>query len=154
MNHRNTFLSRGFTFIELLLVFAILAALASMMYLRFNGAQNAARDSRRKSDVRQYQNALEVYANSHSGLYPITNPLTTNAISLCGSSNPLGAIPCTDDPVTTQHYRYNTNGSGTSYVLYATLEKPNPVQVYYTCSNGFAGTAAASGFNPNNGVCP
>lgn len=144
---------KGFTLIELMIVIAMLAGLAAFVILRFTGAQAGARDARRQSDIKQYQNAFEIYSQANNGAFPDGNP-TVNAISLCGSGQALGNIPCTDDPVTSTNYRYSTNAANTQYVLWATLEKPTPTQVFYVCSNGFTGTAASATFTVNNGVCP
>lgn len=147
-------MKNGFTLIELLLVIAIVAMMAAFAVIRLSGGQTQARDTRRESDIHQYQNAVEIYANSNNGNYPDGNPNVANATSLCGAGNPLGNIPCTDDPKGINHYQYSTNAGNTQYVLWATLEKPNPAQIFYVCSTGFAGTRAAAGANINNGVCP
>lgn len=144
----------GFTLVELLIVVAILGALAGMVLIRFTGGQQAARDSRRQSDIRQYQNAIEIYANANNGVYPTLPANPGNAISLCGSG-PLGSsIRCSDDPTTAtsgQHYQYSA--TTTRYVLWARLEKtPN---VFYVCSSGVVSTRAVTSWtNPTNGVCP
>lgn len=144
---------RGFTLIELLIVIAIIAVMASFAVFSFNGSQKSARDARRQSDIRQYQNAVEVYANANNGVFPI-RATATNPSALCGASNPLGSIACSSDPTGTTSYQYVTDGSGTRYVIWATLEKPSPAQVFYVCSNGFAGTRAAAGFNASGATCP
>ncbi len=146
-------MKRGFTLIELLIVVAIIAAMATFAIVRFTGGQSSARDTRRQSDIHQYQNAVEIYANANNGSYPI-HTTVVNPNTLCGAGNPLGNIPCTSDPTGVNPYRYVTNASGTAYVLWSTLEKPNPAQVFYVCSNGFSGKRDASGFSPSNGVCP
>lgn len=146
---------RGFTLIELLIVIAIIAVMASFAVFSFGGSQKSARDARRQSDIRQYQNAVEVYANANNGIYPVKSP-AGNPSTLCGASNPLGSIACSSDPTsaTITPYQYVTDGSGTKYVIWATLEKPSPRQVFYVCSNGFAGTKAAAGFTGGGGTCP
>lgn len=146
-------MKRGFTLIELLIVVAIVAVMAAFAVIRFSGGQTSARDTRRTSDIHQYQNAIEIYANANNGLYPVRTT-TINPKALCGTGNPLGNIPCTSDPTGTTNYQYNTNAAGTQYVLWATLEKPNPAQVFYVCSNGFSGNHTVTGFTPTNGTCP
>ncbi len=145
-------MKKGFTIIELLIVLAMLGIMAGFTLLRVTGGQAAARDARRQSDIRQFQNAVESYANANNGVFPDGNP-TVNAISLCGGSNPLGNVPCTDDPTTTNHYSYSTNAANTQYVIWGTLEKPIPAQIYFVCSNGSTGTRAAT-TAINNGTCP
>ena len=61
--------SRGFTLIELLVVIAIIGLLATMSVIALGSARESARDSRRLSDIRQMQTALEMYY-SNVGEYP------------------------------------------------------------------------------------
>ncbi len=62
-------MKRGFTFIELLVVLAIIALLASFTVSTFTAASARSRDARRESDVKEIQKALAIYANS-IGKYP------------------------------------------------------------------------------------
>ena len=146
-------MKQGFTLLELLIVLSMLAAMAAFVIVRFTGAQAAARDAARQSDIRQYQNAIETYYNANNGTFPDGNP-TVNPNTLCGSGRPLGNIPCTNDPVGTNPYQYSTDAANTQYVLWARLEKPNPIQIFYVCSNGKSSTTAYSGFSVSNGTCP
>ncbi|MFC1711953.1 type II secretion system protein [Patescibacteria group bacterium] len=65
--------NKGFTLIELIVVMAILAIIAGGLIGNFFTSQRKARDAERKSDLKQIQNALEMYANDHNGLYPPDN---------------------------------------------------------------------------------
>lgn len=154
---------KGFTLIELLIVIAIIISLAAVVVIQFTGAQGAARDTRRKSDLRQYQTALEKYANLNNGLYP--NYGSGNNLSgLCAVLGIGGQ--CIDDTIATQPYRYwTTGGSGAAgsataptYLLYARLEKPTAGQNQYwiLCSNGNVGRIPSNGagaWTPS-GTCP
>ena len=62
-------MKRGFTFIELLVVLAIIALLAGLTISTFTSASARSRDARRESDVKEIQKALAIYANS-TGKYP------------------------------------------------------------------------------------
>ncbi len=64
-NIKNT---KGFTLIELLVVVAIIGILSSVVLASLNSAREKARDTRRKSDLKQIQNALELYY-SNCGTY-------------------------------------------------------------------------------------
>lgn len=152
-------MKKAFTLIELLLVVAILGVLAGMVVIRFTGTQGSARDATRRSDLRQYQNALEVYANRNQGLYP-SQPSSVAVTSLCGSTVLNIAATCPDDPrvaVTgTPRYQYQSNAAGTNYVLWARLERPNDAGAalnFVVCSNGNVGTALAT-VTISGGNCP
>ena len=62
---------RGFTLIELLVVISIIGFLATFALVSLNSARVKARDSKRVSDFRQIQSALELFYDSQ-GRYPIT----------------------------------------------------------------------------------
>lgn len=63
---------RGFTLLELLVVIAIIAVLISMATVSYSSAQRKSRDSRRKSDLKSIQAALEQYYADHSGQYVVS----------------------------------------------------------------------------------
>jgi prepilin-type N-terminal cleavage/methylation domain-containing protein len=62
---------KGFTLIELLVVIAIIGILSTIVLFSINTARARARDSARISNVKQVQNALEMYY-SENGSYPIS----------------------------------------------------------------------------------
>jgi type II secretion system protein G len=64
---------RGFTLIELLVVISIIGMLSSIVLSSLNDARAKARDARRMSDIKQIQNALELYRVDH-GSYPVVYP--------------------------------------------------------------------------------
>src|SRR4030042_1828362 len=65
----------GFTLIELLIVVSILGVLITLGYQSFNLAQIKARDGQRKSDLKQIQQALELYKQDQlpAWAYPPTS---------------------------------------------------------------------------------
>jgi len=60
---------KGFTLIELLVVIAIIGILASVVLVSLNSARKKARDSKRLSDLKQIQLAIELYYDD-KGYYP------------------------------------------------------------------------------------
>lgn len=62
---------KGFTLIELLVVIAIIGLLSTLAVVALNSARQKARDSKRVSDVKQVQTALELYFNDQNA-YPLS----------------------------------------------------------------------------------
>ena len=149
----------GFTMIELLIVIAVIGILASLFITNYPSTQTSARDARRLSDIKQYQTAVESYANRNSGFYPSYTTASGERLSttLCA---PLGLTNCPEEPKLTNFYRYQSNGSGggaataTSYVMWVQLENPRtPLTYFISCSNGRS-AKVTSGIPPSGGNCP
>jgi prepilin-type N-terminal cleavage/methylation domain-containing protein len=135
---------RGFTLIELIIVIALIAILSTIVAINFPIDIKRANDAKKMSDLKQYQVALETYANSNSSLYP-SYTSTTSLTTLCAAIVKSGAT-CPDD--SKYSYKYISNGSGsgakdaTQYAIWAKLESYSTYQVY--CSSGKSGTLAGS----------
>lgn len=80
MNSNKT---RGFTIVELLIVIVVIAILASITIVAFNGVQARARDSVRMQKLKEIATALERYYNDN-GDYPHIQDGSGNE-STCGS---------------------------------------------------------------------
>lgn len=152
----------GFTLIELLVVISIIGILAALSLASFTTAQKQARDTERKSDLVQYQNSLEGYANKNNSLYPARpDAAGASSATLCTD---LGLTGCSEDPKNesdaTYSYKYQSNGTvsngsatATKYVLWAKLESATSYRV--VCSDGKNGNITQSTWvNPSAGVCP
>lgn len=121
----------GFTIVELLIVIVVIAILATISIVAYNGVQERARNSQRTSDIRAIANALELYY-ADNGEYPmsggwctqISNPNNGYATAFQSAiSKYMPDVPF--DPLyaeTNQDYFYRRNSSGQSYHLYAELE--------------------------------
>ena len=153
---------KGFTLIEILIVVAIIAILASVVLVGLGPTQQAGRDARRLSDLRQVQNGLELYFNK-CGYYPgaavagscsavawqQTSDWATLSGALTGSTVGINTVPV--DPSAGHSYYYGTTNGGSAYILGATLENANnsvfnnynaPATAGYTIGNGFVSCAA------------
>ena len=150
---------QGFTMIELLVVISIIGILASIGLVSFSGAQKQARDSQRKSDLKQYQSALEIFANKNNGLFPPRTATARASTTLCGD---LSISTCSEDPRYEEDnsfvYNYQSDGTAapaidaTQYVLWGKLE--NTSDYWVNCSDGRVGTKSQSGFSVSGGNCP
>lgn len=152
---------KGFTLIELLVVISLIGILAALALVSYTGTQKQARDSQRKSDLRQYQNASELFANQNNGLYSSRTSGSGDRASTTLCSD-LSLTSCSEDPRYDEDssfvYSYQSNGTGsgnidaTRYVLWGKLETTTDYWVF--CSDGKAGTLPQSGFSVSSGTCP
>lgn len=137
---------KAFTLIELLVVIAIIGSLSALFLPNFMAARERARDSQRKSDLRQIQKAFELYKQDQA---PQAFPLALPASNVCWSS----LAGCTGniymnkfptDSVSTQTYGYTVDNSNLTYTLVACLENiadpdgvtcPVPLPAGFTCTS-------------------
>ncbi|HYG84462.1 MAG TPA: prepilin-type N-terminal cleavage/methylation domain-containing protein [Verrucomicrobiae bacterium] len=69
---------KGFTIVELLIVIVVISILAVITMTAFNGIQASARDTERRTDIRQLAQQLEVY-HSDNGFYPLFSQLSSSS---------------------------------------------------------------------------
>lgn len=114
--------NKGFTLIEILIVVAIIAILASIVLVGLGPTQSLGRDARRLSDLHEVQNGLELYYNKN-GQYPVLvsgGAWSTLGTALTGANVGVSAVP--SDPQSSKSYGYAWNTGGSNYELQATLE--------------------------------
>ncbi len=70
----------GFTLVELLVVVAIIGLIASLSLVAFNLTRSKSRDTRRRADLKQIQNMLELYYDKNN-TYPTTSSYSENNVS-------------------------------------------------------------------------
>ena len=151
----------GFTLVELLVVISVIGVLASIVLVSFTGSQKQARDTQRKSDVKQYQLALENFANKKNGLYPRRNITVSADTTLCTD---MGLTTCPSDPREARDasfdYKYQSDGTASdgtpaaaNYVLWGKIENVSSTTYWVVCSNGKSGQLT-TGIPPAGGACP
>ncbi len=148
----NSQLARGFTLIELLIVIAVIGALSSIVIITFPAAQKRARDSQRKSDIKQYQTSLESYANKNDGSYFDTSGSQDITDYCLATYLDLSGAACVDDPQGANLYQINS--VNTEYTIWNRLEMPNSSgQTLYfaACSTGVSGERTSV---PGSSTCP
>ncbi len=123
---------KGFTLIEILIVVAIIAILASVVLVGLGPTPQAGREARRLSELHEVQNGLELYYNK-CGFYPGTAPgaVCTNgatngyaemSAALTGAGLSITQVPLDPNNSGTHVYYYRTNcASATQYLLAAQL---------------------------------
>ena len=129
-NRKSGGFQEAFTLIELLVVIAIIGLLSTLAVVALGNARQKARDSKRLSDLKQTQTALELYYTdkseypSESGTLGAGNLVCLDNVapgfhaSGCTASAYMNLVP--KDPLAAQSYVY-TMTTGT-YTITATLE--------------------------------
>ncbi|MBI2462833.1 MAG: type II secretion system protein [Candidatus Spechtbacteria bacterium] len=129
---------KGFTLIELLVVISIIGILAGVVLVSLNGARRSARDTKRVSDMKSTQLALELYYATNNK-YPIAAADATCENFL---TNLQGLIGQTfDDPSSGSSYQYAVDAIANpqSYTIKAVLE--DTANAVLSSSNDKDGTA-------------
>lgn len=144
---------KGFTLLEVLVVISIIGILTSLALLSFEPSQKRARDTQRKSDLKQFQTSLEGFANNNNGLYPSRTTVIEISDSFCTALEIEGACP--QDPKEGYSYKYISDGSGlgsndaTKYVLWSRVEISG--NYWVICSSGKVGEVSSE---PTENTCP
>lgn len=119
----------GFTLVELLIVIVIIAILAAITVVAYNGIQNRANDSAVQSDLRGFANLVLQYQAVNGG-YPTpagkTKPPGTDSFYASQGSyatNVHNFIYCEGHP--------NADGSGTPIFAVGAVSKSGNMYVYY-----------------------
>lgn len=147
-------LAAGFTFVEMLVVLAVIGILAAVIYPNFSQSSATARDAQRKADLRLVQNALEAYRLKEGRFPPGCNGGSGDGWS--GERGTSHACPAGDEyivglapayiPVLPKDpksgtgdygYVYRTNAEGTVYKFVARNSVETEVFNDYSGNNGF-----------------
>ncbi|MBI3046370.1 MAG: type II secretion system protein [Candidatus Harrisonbacteria bacterium] len=121
---------KGFTLIETLVVVSIIGLLSSVFLVGLGGFRSRGRDARRIADLRQVQNALELYYSKNSA-YPALSCTSSGSrtcwdgleTTLAGAG--IGVAKIANDPNSAQSYMYASDGQ--NYTLGARFQGQDPV---------------------------
>lgn len=118
----------GFTLIELLVVISVIAILVTLGFSSFSTAQKKGRDTKRKSDIKEIQGALEQFYSVCSYQYPTPDATNFYSTISCGSPNLVMMTSVPTDPRGTPPYACPTvtDCTSTGYRICATLEGEVP----------------------------
>jgi prepilin-type N-terminal cleavage/methylation domain-containing protein len=174
--HRVSRTYHGFTLVEILVVVSIIAILSGVLLVNFSDSSAASRDAKRQADLRNLQNAIELYKNKH-GRYPagcngpdnwsgqvdsnFACPFSANdyirghAAGISFAPEFIRVLPIDPRPVSgDQGYVYTVNGDGSVYKLMAMnvveSETVNYRHEFASCSMGPA--AGVSDVLPSDAV--
>src|SRR3989344_4015283 len=147
---------RGFTLIEILVVVSIIGLLSSVFLVGLGGFRSRGRDARRLADLRQVQNALEVYYTKCQR-YPggvncaAGDPAGWSALQSAITQSGLGISQLANDPqnlqITTRTYGYAVSTDGQNYLVGATLENTGDPSLNEDSDlSSFAGYNATANF--------
>ena len=129
-------MQRGFTIVELLIVIVVIAILAAITVVAFNGVQNRANDSAVQADLTNFAKLIE-FQKAENGTYPAT---LTASMGFKFSKGSYG------QDTQSRNVRYCYNSANDSYVLMTSSKSGN----YFKVQNSVVqSTAATYGW----GVC-
>jgi prepilin-type N-terminal cleavage/methylation domain-containing protein len=132
---------RGFTIVELLIVIVVIAILAAISIVAYNGIQNRANDSAVQSDLANFAKKIQVY-RVYNDEYPATAAqLDDSNVDWRAST---GAY-ATD----TQNAYYCTQPATSINDAYVILGKSKSGTIFYVSSTG-SGTVAGSTVSVTN----
>jgi general secretion pathway protein G len=112
-------LKPGFSLLELLSVILVIGILSTLIFMSLKGVQSNARDARRVNDVKQMQNALELFFASEDR-YPTQGEFILNTSLKSPNTTRVYMPKLPKDPMITessQEYTYTVMPGNTSYTL-------------------------------------
>lgn len=114
----------GFTLIELMVVIAIIGLLMAAGLVSYTNAQKSGRDARRKADMNTIAKAIEQYASTNGGAYPVVSVVPGTGAgtitTVVGAAYFPGGVPA--DPKNTGSYVYSVWGTAAGFCVCSDLE--------------------------------
>ncbi len=140
--------ARGFTIVELLIVIVVIAILAAITIVAYNGIQDRARSAALRSDLTQIDKQLKLF-QSDKGTYPAT--VSTN----CSTTPDSATNKCLKVSSGNTVSSYSSPSSGNSYNLTVTNTESNLSYVLtssqiWATKNLNVGTMIAGTATPSN----
>ncbi len=123
-------LTAGFPLVEIMVVVAIIAVLATIIVVAYQGFGERTRDSQRTTDVAQIKIALDKYYADNSRYPDVCGG--TPVCSVVALSTPLAQYikQLPSDPLTSQNgqneYRYGVSTDGSGYGIVVNYEDTSP----------------------------
>ncbi|MFH0863901.1 MAG: type II secretion system protein [Candidatus Gottesmanbacteria bacterium] len=150
-------LNKGFTLIELLMVIVIIGVVSAIGLASFGPAYlQRSRDAKRKANLQQVKNALEMYRADNNTYpsstdgYEIIGCTTCSSAATCSwgntwscSSNTYMVLP-SNTTDTAANYRYYYDSTNKTYKVQACIEFAGDTGLDIV-SSGFIGAACSSG---------
>ena len=141
---------KAFTLIELLVVVSLIGILATLVVANMNSARERARDTQRKSDLRNIQTALRLYYNDNAGYPQSSSGNIVGCSPTCvwgeawvqSGSTYMNILP--DDPLSDQAYVYTGVVGGEDYTISACLENKSDDKCTTVASSVCASTCQYS----------
>jgi len=125
--------TKAFTFIELMLVIAIMGVLAALLTGNFMTSLKKGRDASRKADLALVQRGLEMYYEDNHVYPPSPLPFGGKLCHPKGCDTKIYIQKVPSDPVIGwATYEYKVSASGDAYKLFACLENNQQVLTYTT----------------------
>ncbi|MCX6793085.1 MAG: prepilin-type N-terminal cleavage/methylation domain-containing protein [Candidatus Falkowbacteria bacterium] len=115
----NTHKQNGFTFIELVTVVAVVAALMTLAVVSFNRPRIQGRDSKRVNDIKAIQTALELYYNRNNSYptYIIPGQLLGSGNNVYLNPVPTNQAPRNDGNCGNNEYTYSALDDNKDYEI-------------------------------------
>lgn len=129
--HFNKRVEAGFTIVELLIVVVVIAILAAITIVSYNGIVSRANDTAVQSDVSAMAKKLQLYYSEY-GVYPDTNSEAEVAKALLGFKASRGSYTTSG---TNTNLVYCTNLPARSQFAVVGWSKTSSTKGYYVSSN-------------------
>lgn len=127
---RNT--ERGLTLMELIIVMAIIAIIATGLYVNLISSVQRGRDSKRKQDLTAIAKALELYYNDNNAYPQVPLPYDDSLTHPANIDNIYMTKIPNDPQAPEKNYCYWSDGSFNYYLLLANLENQNDPDILQT----------------------